>query len=44
MSAPSKPESEQTTLLGTIGWVGVVCLLAVASLLLLSWLGPLGGR
>ncbi len=37
-------ESDQTSLLGTLGWVGVVILLAIAAVVLLNWLGPLGGR
>jgi hypothetical protein len=41
-NAPA-PE-EETTTLGTIGWVGAVIGCAVVALLLLSWLGPLGER
>ncbi len=47
MSAPSphkhEPEAE-TTLLGTLGWVAVTGVLAVVALIVLNWLGPLGGR
>jgi len=34
----------ETTTLGTFGWVGVVFLLAIVSVLFLSALGPVGGR
>jgi hypothetical protein len=37
--APAK-----TSALGTLGWVGVVLVCAVAALVLLSWLGPVGGE
>ena len=42
MTAPQP--KEDTSALGTLGWVGVVLLGALLALLLLSWLGPVGGR
>jgi len=44
MSAQPSSQEPETTLLGTIGWVGVTIVLALAALVLLNWLGPLGGR
>jgi hypothetical protein len=43
MSAPT-PQPDDTTALGTLGWVGVVFLGAIVALLILSWLGPVGGQ
>lgn len=43
MSHEPKPGSkEETTLLGTLGWVGVVIALAFVALVILSQLGPVG--
>lgn len=39
--SPHKNEPEPS-LLGTLGWVGVVACLAVVALMILSWVGPLG--
>ena len=39
----TEPE-EETTALGTLGWVGAVVLCATAALFVLAWLGPLGER
>jgi len=44
MSAQPSSQESETTLLGTVGWVGVTIVLALAALVLLNWLGPLGGR
>lgn len=41
--APAEPLAE-TSALGTLAWVGVVLLGAVLALVLLSWLGPVGGQ
>jgi hypothetical protein len=39
------PSNEpETTALGTLGWVGVVIVGALLALLILSWLGPVGGH
>lgn len=43
MTAPD-PKADETSALGTLGWVGVVILGAIAALLVLSWLGPVGGQ
>lgn len=43
MSAPPSQPDDRTTL-GTLGWVGVVILGAIVALLILSWLGPVGGQ
>ena len=42
MSEQPEREDEDTTFLGTLGWVAVVAGLAVVALLVLSWVGPLG--
>jgi hypothetical protein len=44
MSTPSNQQPEETTIAGTLAWTGLVVVFAVAALLLLSWLGPVGGR
>lgn len=38
---PANPEPE-TSLIGTLGWVGVVIVLSALALMLLAFLGPLG--
>ncbi len=44
MSAMTNQNEPETTTLGTLGWVGVVVVGAIFALLLLSWLGPVGGH
>ena len=34
----------ETSALGTLGWVAVVLAFALLALVLLSWLGPVGGQ
>jgi hypothetical protein len=43
MTAP-EPQADNSSVLGTLGWVGVVIVGALLALLLLSWLGPVGGQ
>jgi hypothetical protein len=40
-SSPNKDEP-QSSFLATLGWVGVVTVLAIVALMILSWVGPLG--
>lgn len=43
MNEPSKSwQDEETTALGTLGWVGVLVLFAILALVVLSALGPSG--
>lgn len=35
---------QEETTVGTLGWIGVVVVGAIGALLLLSWLGPVGGH
>ncbi|MDB4976860.1 MAG: hypothetical protein JWN48_5201 [Myxococcaceae bacterium] len=45
MSPPEPSRAPiETTALGTLGWVAVVLVGAVLAVLLLSWLGPVGGQ
>jgi len=45
MSLPEPTRApDDTTLLGTLGWVLVVVVCALVALGLLSFLGPVGGR
>ena len=44
MSSETPSSESNETFLGTVGWVAVVAGLALVALLLLNWLGPLGGR
>jgi len=45
MTAPEQQHPpDDTSALGTLGWVGVVILGAILALALLSWLGPVGWR
>ena len=43
MTAPD-PKADESSVLGTLGWVGAVIVGAVVALLVLSWLGPVGGQ
>jgi hypothetical protein len=45
MKAPERQEAaDDTSALGTLGWVGAVILGAILALALLSWLGPVGWK
>jgi hypothetical protein len=44
MSAQMSNQEPKTTTLGTLAWTGVVLVLASVALLILSLLGPVGGR
>ncbi len=42
MTQPPTRSEPKTSVLGTLGWVGMVVVLSALALILLSWLGPLG--
>lgn len=45
MSSPDPSRAQdETSALGTLAWVGVVVVFAVLALVVLSWLGPVGGQ
>ena len=45
MQPTQEPRSNDApSVLGTLGWVGVVVVCALVAILVLSWLGPVGGK